>query len=117
MPADHPSRVALGRVETGAMAAELLISAVHERRLGPRVGRALEQGWAGRLFRVGKSVTVSGLVLRLVRRRAGPKAHHLASVLYLLGGLAFRYAWVRAGDASAHDDEAAALAGRRGSDE
>ncbi|MEJ7717840.1 MAG: NrfD/PsrC family molybdoenzyme membrane anchor subunit [Thermoleophilaceae bacterium] len=108
---EAPTRVALGRVETGAMVAELVMSTIHERRLG-RVGEVLEEGQAGRLFRAAKWSTLAGLALRLARRRAGPKAHHLASVLYLVGGLAFRYAWVRAGDASAHDDEAVALANR-----
>jgi formate-dependent nitrite reductase membrane component NrfD len=108
---DAPTRVALGRVETGAMAAELAVSTVHERRLG-RVGKVLHEGQAGWLFRLAKTLTSTGLALRLVRRRGGPRVHHLASVLYLLGGLAFRYAWVRAGDASAHDDEGIALTAR-----
>jgi hypothetical protein len=103
--------VALGRVETGAMVAELIMSTLHERRLG-RVGEVLEEGQAGRLFRAAKWSTYAGLALRVARRRGGPKTHHLASALFLAGGLAFRYAWVRAGDASAHDEEAVALANR-----
>ena len=39
-------------------------------------------------------------------------AHHVASVLYLAGGLAFRYAWVAAGHNSATDDEAVARMAR-----
>jgi hypothetical protein len=38
--------------------------------------------------------------------------HHLASVLYLLAGLAFRFAWVGAGRTSAQDHEAVAAAAR-----
>ena len=53
-----------------------------------------------------------GLALRFARRRGGPWTHHVASVLYLLGGLSFRFAWVEAGRASAHDDEAVARAAR-----
>ena len=108
---EAPTRVALGRVETGAMVAELIMSTLHERRLG-RVGEVLEEGQAGRLFRAAKWSTYAGLALRVARRRGGPKTHHLASALFLAGGLAFRYAWVRAGDASAHDEEAVALANR-----
>jgi hypothetical protein len=36
----------------------------------------------------------------------------VASVLYLLGGLSFRFAWVAAGRNSANDDEAVARAAR-----
>ena len=49
-------------------------------------------------------------------RLAGPRAHriapNLASIVYLLGGLAFRYAWVEAGKASAADPEAAVATAR-----
>ena len=48
------------------------------------------------------------LALRLARSRGGPRVHHVASVLYLLAGLAFRFAWVGAGRTSALDDEAVA---------
>ena len=34
LPVGHPTRVALGRVESGAMTAELVLSAVNEHRLG-----------------------------------------------------------------------------------
>jgi hypothetical protein len=53
----------------------------------------------------------AGLALRFARRY-GPWTHHVASVLYLLGGLGFRYAWVGAGQVSARDDEAVALTAR-----
>ena len=45
---------------------------------------------------------------RLARKRGGPWVHHLASLLYLAGGLMFRYAWVGAGRHSAGDDRAVA---------
>ena len=51
---------------------------------------------------------VAGLALRLGRRRLGPGAHHVASGLYLVAGLAFRQAWVAAGHDSARDDRAVA---------
>jgi formate-dependent nitrite reductase membrane component NrfD len=112
LPAGHRTRTALGNVETGAIAAELVLSAINERRLG-RVGEALKRGRAGRLYRAGKLGVVTGVTLRAARGR-GVAVHHVASALYLAAGLAFRYAWVEAGKASARDDEAVALVGRRG---
>jgi formate-dependent nitrite reductase membrane component NrfD len=111
LPEGHPTRIALGRVETGAIATELLLSTVNERRLG-RVGDALEQGTAGKLFKAAKLGVGAGLALRLLRGRLGPRAHHVASGLYLGAGLAFRYAWVAAGRTSAMDDRAVAQHGR-----
>jgi Polysulphide reductase, NrfD len=103
MPVGHPTREALGTVETGAMTAELLLSIVNERRLGP-LARGLQEGTPGRLFTGAKWAVRTGLTLRLARRRGGPWTHHVASVLYLLAGLLFRYAWVKAGPPSARDD-------------
>jgi hypothetical protein len=103
VPVGHPTRDALSTVETGAMTAELLLSTINERRLGP-LARGLEEGTPGRLFRGAKWSVRAGLALRLVRGRDGPWTHHVASVLYLLAGLLFRYAWVKAGPPSAHDD-------------
>jgi formate-dependent nitrite reductase membrane component NrfD len=107
----HPTTAALGRVEAGAVAAELALSQLNERRLG-RLGQALHQGGAGKLFASAKGAVAAGLALRLLRRRLGPGSHHAASALYLGAGLAFRYAWVAAGRNSARDDEAAALNAR-----
>lgn len=112
MPVGHPTRNALGMVETGAMAAELAMSSLNERRLG-RLADSLEEGRPGRLFQLAKWGVRGGLALRLARRRGGPWVHHLASVLYLASGLAFRFAWVGAGRTSARDDEAVARAARR----
>ena len=107
----HPTRNALATVETAAMAAELALSSVNEKRLG-RLGNALEEGRPGSLFRFGKWAARGGLALRLARGRGGPTADHGASVLYLLAGLAFRFAWVGAGRTSATDDDAVARMAR-----
>ena len=113
LPEGHPTRTALGRVETGAMTAELLLSEVNERRLGD-LGAALEHGTPGREFRAAKWLVRAGLSLRLVRARTGRPAHDVASVMYLLAGLLFRYAWVGAGRHSAQDDDAVAKTARGG---
>ena len=109
LPAGHPTRNALGALESGAMVAELVLSQVNERRLG-REGLALEHGRAGRLLRGAKGAVLAGLALRAGGRRLGPGAQHAASVLHLAAGLAFRYALVEAGKASARDDETVAAA-------
>jgi hypothetical protein len=111
VPEGHPTRIALGRVETGAIATELVLSQINERRLGPLAG-ALERGQAGRLFKGAKWAVRAGLALRLARGRLGPGSHHVASGLYLGAGLAFRYAWVIAGRGSATDDRAVAETAR-----
>jgi Polysulphide reductase, NrfD len=107
LPVGHPTRVALGNIETGAMAGELILSSLNERRLG-RAGRGLEHGTPGRLFGAAKWLVRVGLGLRLLRGPLGSRAHDVAGCCYLGAGLAFRYAWVGAGRASAHDDEAVA---------
>jgi Polysulphide reductase, NrfD len=111
LPAKHPTHRALGQVETAAMLAELALSEINERRLGP-LAEPLHSGKVGGLFRGAKLAVTVGLALRLARRRIGPGAHHAASGLYLGAGLAFRYAWVRAGSGSAADAEAVAQAAR-----
>jgi hypothetical protein len=94
-------------VETGAIGTELLLSAINQRRLGVS-GRAIHDGPPHLLFRVAEGAVLAGLALRL----AGERAHAASSSLYLAGGLAFRYAWVEAGRASARDDEAVASMAR-----
>jgi len=111
-PTGHPTREALGRVETGAMATELILSQVNELRLG-RLAEGLEHGKPGRWFNAAKWLVRVGLTLRLVRARGGPKVHHAASLCYLGAGLCFRYGWVEAGRASARDDEAVARMARQ----
>ncbi len=100
-------------METAAIAAELALSTANERRLG-RLAEPLERGRAGRLFQAARWSVRTGLALRLARRRGGPAADHAASALFLLGGLAFRFAWVAAGRASAADDVGVAQTARAG---
>jgi formate-dependent nitrite reductase membrane component NrfD len=113
LPEGHRTRHALGRVETAAIAIELTLSSLNERRLG-ETGDALQRGRAGKLFRFAKASVTGGLLLRAARLRLGSNAHHVASCLYLAGGLAFRYAWVAAGRESATDDAAVARMARGG---
>jgi hypothetical protein len=105
---DHPTNRALTNVETGAMLAELGLSAVNQRRLGP-LAEPLRRGASGRLRRAAELGVAAGLGLSALRPRLGPTAGHASSALYLAAGLAFRYAWVMAGRASASDDRAVAL--------
>jgi hypothetical protein len=100
LDADHPTRVALGQVQAGAMVAELALSQVNERRLGRHAAH-------GRTFTVAKWLTRAGLATQALRRRS-----LVPSFLYLLAGLLFRYAWVQAGPASARDDRSVAEMGR-----
>ena len=111
-PEGHPTRAALATVETLAMATELAVSTLNERRLGS-LARALEDGRAGRLMRAAKWAVRAGLALRAARS-AGPAAGHLSSALFLLGGLAFRFGWLAAGRASAEDADAVVTASRSG---
>jgi hypothetical protein len=111
LPEGHPTRIALGRVERGAITAELVLSQVNDARLG-RLAAATTEGTPGRLFAAAKWLVRAGLALGLARRRLGPRAHDAASVCYLAAGLCFRFGWVTAGRASAHDDEAVARMAR-----
>jgi hypothetical protein len=111
LPPGHRTRTALGTVETGAILVELALSTINERRLG-EFGEPLERGRAGVLFRAAKAGVTAGVALRALRARHGVVVHHVASALYLLSGLAFRYAWVEAGKISAADDHAVARMGR-----
>ena len=111
LPHGHPTRRALGTIETAAMLTELSISAFGERRLGD-VAQSLDGGRPGVYFRTAKSLVAIGLALRLVSRRTGPREHELASFMYLAAGLLFRFTWVYAGRASATDDEVVAAVAR-----
>jgi formate-dependent nitrite reductase membrane component NrfD len=109
---DHPTAIALVRLETAAIFTELALSAVNERRLG-RAGEVFSRGSTQRFSRAAKLLVGAGLALSLLgRRRPDLGAEHTASALYLAGGLAFRFAWIEAGRASARDDEAVALMAR-----
>jgi hypothetical protein len=111
LPVGHPTRNALGTVETAAMGAELTLSIINERRLGP-LASGLETGRPGRHFKAAKWLVRAGLALRFARKPLGPKIHHLASAMYLAAGLLFRYAWVGAGRESARHDEVVARMAR-----
>ncbi|MGE5635418.1 MAG: NrfD/PsrC family molybdoenzyme membrane anchor subunit [Nocardioidaceae bacterium] len=110
--AGHPTHDALGRVESGAMAAELLLSELNHHRLGA-LASVLNEGAGARWFGAAQWLARGGLALRLFGRRLGAWPHHLASALFMASALCFRFAWVRAGRSSAEDDEAVALAHRR----
>jgi Polysulphide reductase, NrfD len=86
MPGGHPTREALGRVEGGAMAVELLLSEINEYRLG-RLAHAFQTGPSGRWFRSGTWLARAGMLMRLARRRGGPWTHHLASACYMAAAL------------------------------
>jgi hypothetical protein len=111
LPAGHPTRRALGRVEAGAMAVELILSDLNERRLGD-LRPALEEGSPGKQFRAAKGLVVGGLLAQGARRFLGRRSHDAASVMYLAAALLFRFAWVGAGKQSARDDLAVAKAAR-----
>jgi formate-dependent nitrite reductase membrane component NrfD len=111
LPQGHPTRSALSAVEVGAMLSELALSRLGERRLG-RAGDALRRGRPGVYYQTGKGLAVLGMSLRALVRRAEAHAAEVSSVLYLAAGLAFRYAWVSAGKASAADDEVVAAMAR-----
>jgi len=111
LPHEHPTRRALGTIETASMLTELSISELGERRLGD-AAEALRTGRPGQYFRAAKTLVALGLGLRLVARRTGSREHELASVMYLAAGLLFRFAWVYAGQASARDDAVVAAMAR-----
>jgi formate-dependent nitrite reductase membrane component NrfD len=111
VPERHPTRTALGGIETVAMLTELGLSSINEARLG-HTAQALEHGRPGTLFSAAKWLVRVGFLLQLARLRAGPRAHHAASVAYLGAGLCFRFAWVTAGPQSARDHEAVARMAR-----
>jgi Polysulphide reductase, NrfD len=113
LPPRHPTRRALGTVETASILTELALTAVNHRRLGP-AGEALRRGRPGLLLRAAEAAVVAGLATRLAGHRTGHRLlHDLASLLYLAGGLGFRMAWVESGRASATDHDAAAAMGRQ----
>jgi hypothetical protein len=101
------TREALGHVEAAAMGTELLLSVINERRLGP-LAHGLDEGRPGTVYKAAKWSSRIGLALRIGFRRHGAPAHHLGSVLFLLAGLLFRYAWVGAGKHNAHEDRVVA---------
>jgi hypothetical protein len=110
LPAGHPTREALGRVESGAMAAELLLSEVNRDRLGA-LASVLDDGAGACWFHRAKWLARGGLAMRLARGRLAA-AEHVASLCFLGAALCYRFAWVRSGRSSAQDDEAVARTAR-----
>jgi formate-dependent nitrite reductase membrane component NrfD len=104
---EETTRRALNRIQAAAMAAELMLSIVNDRRLGD-VGAPLH---GSKAMKGAKWAVRAGLALQATRR---PRLAHLASVIHLGAGLAFRVAWVRSGRLSALDDRGVAEEGRRG---
>lgn len=103
-----PTRSALGNVETGAMFAELALSTINHRHLGP-LAHGLDHGRHGMYFKAAKWLTRGGLALRLgFRGRRGSPVHHAVSGIFMLAALLFRYAWVAAGRANAREDRVVA---------
>ena len=111
MPDDHPTQKALGQVETASILVELALSRINSKRLR-EIGDVMHHGRPGRLFRSAEVAVTAGVSSRLMTRWRTGHVHDLASVLYLLGALAFRYAWVEGGKASAADDSDVAAMGR-----
>ena len=87
LPVGHPTRRALGTVETAAMGGRA--GALGRSTSG--ASASSPPGWrrAGRArsSRLAKWSVRVGLALRFARRRGGPWVHHVASVLYLAAGL------------------------------
>ncbi len=111
LPSDHPTCEALGRVESGAIAAELLLSQANHHHLGD-LASVLEEGSGAAWFRRAQWLARAGLAARLLRRRAPGPLEHIASVAFLAAGLCFRFAWVQSGASSAQDDAAVARMAR-----
>ena len=93
---DGPTRAAAGRVAAGAMAAELAIAHLNERRLGD-----LAPLMHSRRFRLAQALTAAGLAARRV-----------SAPLFVAAALLYRFAWIEAGRASARDDAAVARTAR-----
>jgi hypothetical protein len=111
LDSEHPTRRALGRVESGAMAAELLLSEWNRQRLGS-LSSVLEEGAGAEWFRRAGWLARAGLATRLLRGRV-PGSEHLASVCFMSAALCYRFAWVRSGRTSADDDAAVARMARQ----
>ncbi|HEX8105126.1 MAG TPA: NrfD/PsrC family molybdoenzyme membrane anchor subunit, partial [Solirubrobacteraceae bacterium] len=95
-PADHPTRRALGTVETAAMVAELVLGEVNERRLGS-LREVLEAGAPGKQFNAARTAVLAGLSLRLAGKRGGGVAQHASSACFMAAAMLYRFAWVGAG--------------------
>jgi formate-dependent nitrite reductase membrane component NrfD len=110
--ADDSVSSSLGRVEAGAMAAELVLTELTVHRLGS-LATVFETGAAARWFHRAQWLTRGGLALRVAPRpiRCGA-TQNISSALFMAAALCFRFAWVRAGRDSATDDEGVARMAR-----
>jgi hypothetical protein len=118
MPDDHPTQSALGQVETASIVTELTLSALNRRQLR-ETGAVMHEGRPGLIFRIAEVAVTAGLGAQLAARVRGRRLREVSSVLFLGGALAFRYAWVEGGKASAtrHDDVAAMGRGTHASED
>jgi formate-dependent nitrite reductase membrane component NrfD len=112
----EPTTRALAALESGAMTAELVLSALNDRRLGI-AGRALESGRPGRRLKLARALNVAGLAGRAARvlgagGRGPAAADHVPSALFLAAAMLYRLGWVAAGRPSALDHEAVAALAR-----
>ncbi len=112
---NHATSRALRWLAGTAISCELALSAINERRLGA-LSSPLRRGRPGWMYRAAQTSVLLGLAAQLAARSGARRAEDAASVLYLGGGLAYRYAWVYAGRDSAADPTAAAAMGRGGND-
>jgi formate-dependent nitrite reductase membrane component NrfD len=111
LPPGYPTREALGRVESGAMAAELVLSEINHYHLG-RLADAFDEGPGARWFTCATGLARAGLAMQVARRWLGPWTDNVASVAFMGAALCFRYAWVYSGRSSARDDEGVARMAR-----
>ena len=108
----HGTLQRLERLDAISMLSELLILVTLRRRLGPVIGRPLDEGRLGQIHRFG--VLGGGLIVPLalqglamaMRGRVARGLTIVASIMTLTGGFLFRYVIVMAGHESADDPEA-----------
>jgi formate-dependent nitrite reductase membrane component NrfD len=102
----------LERLDMVAIVAELALILAFKRRLSPSVARPLEDGQTGKLHRYGVLGGGIGLPLllhgvpKLLGKQSPKPMSLIASIAVLLGGFAFRYVIVMAGNRSADDPQA-----------
>jgi formate-dependent nitrite reductase membrane component NrfD len=111
MSASHPTQRALGNVETASILAELALSSANHRHLGD-IGAVMHTGRPGLLYRTAETAVTLGVSTRLVSRWMHPRVRDVASLLFLAGALAFRFAWMEGGKASAADHPSVAAMAR-----
>jgi formate-dependent nitrite reductase membrane component NrfD len=110
MPLDPGEAEVVGRFGTAGRAAELVAARLVQRRAGrmSEVGRALEEGRAGALWKASELLTFGSLVAGVAGRVTGRRpARVTAGVLGTAGGLALRFSLLKAGVASTRDPRAA----------